>query len=267
MSTSVITHPSDYIPEIARQRAALLKQEADDPRRRLMIFGISGCGKTYSTVTTAPLPVVIDYDNQLDDERVIAKLAGHYPMWDDKFVKEQLKITGTPLQRLIAVIDILAPVLTVNHTLIFDSASTFADLMKENLEARVLTEAKTKDGVNSYWLWAEWSKCWRTLCSRIKNLRCNAILIMHEAEMRDEATGRLEKYGWLLQGKEFTPRIPQFFTDVVRMTHTVKPSAKGGIEEEKWLWQIKPTPDFPAAKSRCKQQLIHIPAGWAELLK
>lgn len=258
---AVKQHPSDFIAEVARQRAELLRKEASDPRRRLLVVGIPGCGKTYSVCTTFPGVHVLDYDNQLNDPAVQAKLVGYYPMWDVAWVKDSLKLIGSPIDRLVGVLNVLAQRLDAQSTVVLDSMSTLGDLFKEFLEQ--CPEAK-KD---SYWLWKQWAMGWRTVCTKLKDLPCNVALLAHETEVRDDASGRLEKYGWLLQGKEFTPRIPAFFTDVVRMTHTVVPSKDGSIERETWMWQIKPTVDFPYAKSRCKANTLAIPAKWSELIK
>jgi len=256
-------HPSDFIPEIARQRAEILRKESADPRRRILVVGIPGSGKTFSGCTTMPKPIVIDYDNQIDDPRCLNGVAGYYPMWDDAFVKNELKLVGTPLQKFEALINLLAPKLTPEYTIFPDSMSTLADKLKENLEARLPTEGKG----DNYWFWREWSKAWRLVCTKLKEVRCNVYFTAHESEIRDDATGRLEKFGWILQGREFTPRIPQFFTDVVRQTHLVKTDKDGKIEREEWLWQIKPTDQFPCAKSRCKQSKLQIPATWEEIIK
>jgi len=272
-ATTVVQHPSDFIVDIAKQRAVEQQKELADPRRRVAMMGISGCGKTYATCTTFPGVIVVDYDNQIDDKRCLDKLVGYYPMWDDVFVKDTLKITGNPVQRLTCkegtgLLDRLAPHLTPEHTVFLDSGSTFGDKLCENLEARKKVEGKTKDGeINSYWFWNEWAEGLRVVCTRLKELRCNVVVAFHEAETRDEETGRLEKYGIHLPGKKFTPRIPQFFTEVVRMTHNVTANKDGSVAKEEWLWQIKPTPEFPGAKSRCKQQKLFIPAKWEELIK
>lgn len=258
-------HPSDFIHEVAAQRAELLRKEAADPRRRILAIGIPGSGKTYSICTTMPKVIVLDYDNQLDDVDVRAKVFAHYPMYDADWVKTQLKIVGNPLEILEKVVNALRPGLTPQHTLFTDSMSTFADALKENLEARSLAQPVSD---RSFWFWREWSKAWRSLCTLLKSLPCNVAMSAHESEIRDDETGRLQKYGWILQGKEFTPRIPQFFTDVVRQVHNVAADPKtGAITKEEWLWQIKPTADAPHIKSRCRSNSLFIPARWSELVK
>lgn len=261
--TSDFQHPSDFIPEIARQRAELRRQEEADPRRRILVIGVPGCGKTYAGCTTAPGPIVIDYDNQLDDPRIYERLLGEFPMWNDKFVTEDLKLKGTPLQRFEGVLALLAPKLTPAHTIIIDSMSTLADRLKENLEARLPTEGRG----DNYWFWREWAKAWRKVCTLVKDVQCNVYFTAHESEVRDEESGRLQKYGWILQGKEFTPRVPQFFTDVVRMRRSVTANKEGAVTAESWLWQIRPTAEFPYAKSRCRLKQMEITASWGEIIK
>jgi hypothetical protein len=263
-----INHPHDLIPDIARQRAAELRKEQEDPRRRVAIIGISGSGKTYSVCTTFPSVVPLDYDNQIDDKKCLAAIAGYYPMWNSEFVERDLKINGTPVQRCIAVLRLLKPHLNTKHTIFIDSGSTFGDFIMVNLEQREQREGKTKSGaINDYWIWNQWADAWREICTEIKHLPCNVAVAFHESEIRDETTGRLEKFGISMPGKKFTPRFPQFFTDVVRATHVVKPNKDGSIEKEEWLWQIKPTLDFPMAKSRCSTSRMQISASWTQIIQ
>jgi len=212
-----------------------------------------------------PSVIVLDYDNQLDDVDVRAKVFAHYPMFDADWVKGVLKIVGNPLEIVERVVTHLRPNLTTQHTLFMDSMSTYADALKENLEARSVAQPVSD---RSFWFWREWSKAWRSLCTLLKSLPCNVAMSAHESEIRDDESGRLQKYGWILQGKEFTPRIPQFFTDVVRQVHNVTADPKtGAITKEEWLWQIKPTAESPHVKSRCRQNRLFIPAKWDELIK
>lgn len=266
-TTLVAQHPSDLIEAVKRQRAEALRAELADPRRRVCIIGISGCGKTYSACTTFPRVTVVDYDNQIDDKDCLAKLEGYFPMWNDTFVKTELKLEGTPIKRFVDLLTRLQPSMGPDQTLFIDSGTTFGDKIMSNLEARRATDGKTKDGdSNTYWLWAEWARGWLAVLTTIKEMKCNVVLALHESEMRDDTTGRLEKFGIALPGKQMTPRIPQFFTDVVRMTHEVEVD-KGVLKGERWLWQIKPTVDFPQAKTKCRTKAVQIPARWEELIK
>lgn len=258
-----VSSPLDLIPLVAREHAAAIKAERDKPQRRLMIVGTSGSGKTYSTAT-APLPIYLDYDNQLNDIVVRQKLVAIFPMFDTEFTKTKLGLVGAPQERLIKLIETKFGEFTPQHTIILDSASQYGDLVKANLTEKF----KSKDGDGSFQLWATWADVWRDLCKKIRDLGCNVIMTFHENELRNEETNRLEKYGWMMQGKEFTPRIPQYFTDVVRQIHEVEVDKQtGALKAERWLWQIKPTPEFPIAKSRCTTKAITIPATWSELVK
>lgn len=261
----VAEHPLDLINALALERAAKIKEEKRKPQRRIMIIGTSGSGKTYAA-SSCPKPVYDDYDNQLNDPVVISRLHAVYPMWDTEFVQQKLGLKGSPDKVFKDLLTAHHSKLTLDHTVVWDSASYFSDRLKENLTERI---PKGKEGdKDGYWYWREWANAWRSICEKIAKLECNFVAIFHESEIRDEATGRLEKYGWMMQGKEFTPRIPQFFTDVVRQLHVVDSVPNtGAIKEEKWLWQIKPTTDFPIAKTRCTVNNLYIPASWNAIIK
>lgn len=260
----VVSDMSEAFLAVARDQAARVKAETEKPQRRIQVVGIPGSGKTFSTVTTMPKPVVIDYDNQLSDPEVRAKCHAIYPMWNPDFVRDTLQLRGSPQQILCDLFDKHLIKLPLGYSVILDSGSTIADKIKENLEKQMEVN-KTADG---YWLWAEWARWWKKIFTRFKELQCHAAFLFHESEIRDETTGRLEKFSWALQGKEFTHRIPSFCTDVVRQIHEVKVAAdKKTVESETWRWQIKPTTDFPCAKSRRVTKEISIPASWNELTK
>lgn len=256
--------PLDLIPQVAREHAAKLKAERDKPQRRIMIVGVSGSGKTYAAAT-APNPIYFDYDNQLNDPVVRNRLSAVFPMWNTAHIKDMYNVTGSPEERLKLLIKkYVAQTLTCDHTIIIDSASQFGDGVKDVLKEKF----PDKGGDSSYRLWETWAAIWRSLCGTLRDLPCNVIVTFHENEIRDETTNSLEKYGWMMQGKEFTPRIPQFFTDVVRQVHVVKENKTSGtLENEEWLWQIKPTEKFPNGKSRCTTKAITIPANWQSIIK
>ena len=258
-----VSSPLDLIPLIARQHAEALKAERDKPQRRVMIIGSSGSGKTRSS-STAPNPVYDDYDNQLNDIVVRQKLVAIFPMYDMTRIKDDYGLLGAPQERLQKHLAMHVSKFTTDHTYILDSGSQFGDMVKANLDDKY----KSKDGDGSFVYWATWASVWRDLCKALRDLSCNVIVTFHENEIRNEETNRLEKYGWMMQGKEFTPRIPQYFTDVVRQIHEVEVDKQTGtLKAERWLWQIKPTPEFPIAKSRCTTKAITIPATWSELVK
>lgn len=260
----IAINKSDALLQVAQLQADALRQETAKPQRRLQIVGLAGSGKTYSTITTMPKPIVLDYDNQLNDPLVREKAHAIFPMWNQDFVKSELKLTGNPAQILESLVQKLGADLTTDYSIIFDSASMISDVFKNNLEEYMKAQ-KITDG---YWLWAEWARWWKKIFTAFRSLKCHGAFLFHETEIRDEETGRLEKFSWALQGKEFTHRIPTFCTDVIRQIREVKLTAdKKSVESERFYWQIKPTSDFPCAKSRRVTNQILIPASWDELTK
>lgn len=264
MQTVIATSKADSFLQVAMLQAAALKAQQAMPQRRVQVVGVAGSGKSYSVITTAPKPVVLEYDNQATDPLVRERAHAILPMWNQDFVKSELKLSGTPLQILESTVNKLSLDLTHDYTLVYDSASMISDIFKAHLEEYMKAQ-KISDG---YWLWGEWARWWKKVFTSFRSLKCHAAFIFHESELRDEETGRLEKYSWALQGKEFTHRIPTFCTDVVRQIREVKLAAdKKTVESEKFLWQIKPTTDFPCAKSRRVTNQILIPASWDELTR
>jgi hypothetical protein len=254
-------HPLDFIPQVAAERAKILASEAANPQRRLLLIGVSGSGKTYSTVTTCPNPVVDDFDNQLDHPAVVAALRGVFPMWDKAWIKNELKPTQNIIDEIVMqVIEKYVAPLPPDCTFIVDAISTLADLIRDSLTVR----APKGD---SYWFWREWSNFWRRFITALKNVRCNVVVIAHETQVRDSETGRVLNYGWLLQGQEFSPRLPQFFTDVVRQVRETTVDPTSGKVTSKYLWQIAHSKEFDVAKTRCSAKTQYIPADWRELTK
>lgn len=264
MQPVIANDKADAILQVAMLQAAALKAEEGKPQRRLGVVGIPGSGKSHSTICTMPQPIVVEYENQLSDPLIRSKCHAVYPMWDKDFVKNTLKYVGSPQDILIKLFEEHLLKIPLGYSVIFDSGSTISDLIKENLENYMKT-SKIADG---YWLWAEWARIWKKIFTNFKALQCHGAFIFHESELRDESTQRLEKFSWALQGKEFSHRVPSFCTDFVRQIHEVKVGPdKKTVESETWKWQIKPTPDFPCAKSRKVTRELYINADWNELTK
>lgn len=259
-------HPSDYIPIIAAERASLLRSEQRKTQRRLFTIGKSGSGKTYSTIVSAARlgwkVYVIDYDNQLVDDEVRASVTGVFPMHSSEFVAK-LGAGTDPLKQYEHVILNHCMKLPGSALVFTDSMTMFADLLSD-----FLTKGKPKSE-DGYWYWREWAKAWRRIMTLNKDLPCNAAISAHERTSEpDELAGKAPLKTWILQGREFTPRIPTFFTDVVLQVHecTPLPTDKTRVADTYW-WQIKPDAEFPHAKSKRPTNLVRIPADWAELVK
>jgi len=265
--TQEVQHPLDFIPKVAAERAAQLRQEKASTKRRLFLVGISGSGKSYSTITTAPNPVLLEYDNQLDATEVKSALKAVWSLGNPAWLKNAGIPAGDAGLLLLKILRQDLTKLPPDYTVILDSMTSLADIVEEELWGKVPTSKVTKEK-DGYAFWDMWGDFWCEVCTALAQLPCNVVVIAHEKETRDEETGRLLNYGWLLGGKKFTPRFPQFFTDVCRQTRKVEVDpASGRIKSEEYLWQIHPTKDFPYSKSRCSTQQLNIKADWKELMK
>lgn len=258
------TSPLDYIPQIARARAEQLAAEKADTRRRLFCIGLSGSGKSFSTITTAPNPVALEYDNQLTDPRVKSALRGVWSLNDPTWLKENKIPDGDPGVVLLRLLQNELKQLPANYTVVIDSLTAIADIAERVLWDATPVSAKTKEK-DGYAFWELFADFFCDLCTDLSKLPCNVVLNAHEKEVRDEETGRVLNYGWLLGGQKFTPRFPQFFTDVVRQIRETE--IVDGVVRTKYMWQIHPTREFPYAKTRCNTKKLLIPADWNELMK
>lgn len=254
-------HPLDFLPQVAQARAKLLAVEQARPQRRLLLIGLPGSGKTYSTITTCPNVVVLDFDNQLDHPDVRQAVRAVFPLWDEAWMKTELKLAQPTIDaRLLAVVEQYVAKMPPDTTVVVDAISTIADAVKDSLTAR----APKGD---SYWYWREWSNFWRRFITALKNVQCHVVVLAHETQARDSETGRILNYGWLLQGQEFSPRLPQFFTDVCRQIRDSTVDPQTGRVTNKYQWQIGYTKEFDVAKSRCTAGTLYIPADWRVLTK
>jgi hypothetical protein len=256
--------PTLHIPDYVRSYTAQAKIES--PNKRLLLIGLSGAGKSYSTEMTAPNPVVLDVDNNLPPET--AGRISIVPMCDREWIKASMRVANVP-EGIMHFILNEAKKMTLQQTLVIDTLSTVCDELRRVLEPRM---PKGKDGnPDGFWFWREWAKWLCDFCSALKMLKCNVVLIAHETEMRETDTGKMLGYLWWLPGQEFSPRLPSFFTDVFRQVKITQ-SATGmklvgemdGKTQVKieYLWQVHPTQAFPAAKTTIKTNQLMVPATW-----
>lgn len=256
-------HPLDFIPQVAAERAKTLASQAANPQRRLLLIGVSGSGKTYSTVTTCPNPIIVDYDNQLDHEDVRSKLAGVFPMWDKAWCQANLKCPNRAEDQVMYVVDHFIAPLKSDCTAIFDTMSALGDRLYQSLEVQF--NRRDKDG--SFRFWDAWGMFWNRFTQRLTELSCNVVMVAHETQFRDAETGRIISYGWMLPGQVFTPRIPTRFTDVARQVREQSEPDQQGKIITKYRWQVGYSKEFDVAKTRCSAKTQYIPADWRELTK
>lgn len=258
------------------------ERQAADKRRRLLLVGESGTGKTYSSCTTAPNVYVIDSDDGLEG---IPESAGvkRIPLVTLDDAKKVDASASTLLDAALSFTLGIAKRIATQHdnkcTFIYDSISTIGDQLMKTLEDN--PESKS----NKFWLWAEWARKWRDLCTAIKQLPCNVVCIAHEQpewEYNPPKPPVLVQYTWYMPGNQFSPRLATFFTDAVRaLKFTNAPtvdkqkvafpdaslSGKPPAVREKYYWQVKPERLVPWCKSRYSGAELMIPADWNELMK
>lgn len=260
-----IEHPLDLVPAVAAEHAKRAAAAKESPFRKLLCVGMSGSGKTYSNVTTAKNPIVVDYDHQLNDRAVLDKLVGVFPMYDKEFIHKEFGLLPTRMDaQKIAVKTLFQKhlsKLSPECTVIWDSGTLMADFIEEILWEQTPTSKGEKDGYEFWDMWADW---WREFCADVRDLRCNFVLTFHEKEQYDKK-GNFLGWSWALAGKKFASRFSQFFTDCVRQVRQSAPA--NGVANVKYLWQVAPTDDFVWAKTRLKTDKLYIPASWNELLK
>lgn len=245
-----------------------------DPQVRLMLVGPPKSGKTYAA-TTFPNPLIVDFDNGLTSAELRAKKLATLPFYDEAWLRTQYKqlhpSATSPLKPASAFVTFLNSrelmAMDLGDTLVLDSLSTLSDAVKFELTPQIPVGKDGKD--DGYWYWRNWSNWFAALCTKIKSLRCNVVLIAHEQEIRDSETGRVNAFKYILQGQEFSPRLPQFFTDIYRQTKEVKevPGTAAGDKlakrvTETYLWQIKSSPQF-MCETRMKTDRQFVPANYS----
>lgn len=241
-----------------------------DPQIRLLLVGPPKSGKTFSAATF-PNPLFVDFDNGLTSKDLREKQMAQLPFYSEEFLRKQYpKLNvGNMLRPASSFVEFLNSTeirqMTVSDTLVIDSLSTLSDAVKAELTPNI---PKNKDGTpDNFWFWREWSAWFCALCTKLKSFKCHVVLIAHEQEIRDSETGRVTSYKFCLQGQEFSPRLPQFFTDIYRQTKESKPVA-GQVDklkmtaEESYLWQVKTTPQFLAC-SRMSTKNLYMPANFS----
>lgn len=239
----------DYIPKFA-QNCADIKQSS---QRRLLLVGQMKSGKSYSSVTTAPKPFVVDFDNSLQNEDIKRLNPPCFPAFT-------LAGASAKVNALEAFMRDDLPRFASEQTVIFDSLSTIADAVRTYLDAKTpLGKDKNPDG---FWFWKNWAIWFCQFATRLTEVKCNIILIAHEQEVRDSETGRILAIKWLLQGQEFSPRLGAFFTDIFRQTRTTKPDPnKPGHVVETFEWQVKSDDKF-MCNTRMNTTQKFVPASW-----
>lgn len=234
---------------------------------RLLLVGAPGSGKTYTTLSTFPNPLCIDADRGLQNKDIKKLNPNSIPFYDKSVRKamapgkfRESPNFGNMADQLTTFLTVEGPKFSADQTLIFDSGSSIADNVSKDLWATCpVTKEREPDGFKYWESWAIW---WTGFCDKLKELQCHVVLTMHEEEIRDRQTGRILKYDWILPGKMFSFRMPQFFTDVFRQVANTKETVAGsGKYDREFLWQVLPDDKF-SAKTRMNTDRKFVPATY-----
>lgn len=234
--------------------------------KRLLLVGAAGSGKSWSAVTF-PNPFILDYDNNLQHDYFRDLAMPTIPCYDVSATRE-IKIKERkvidPREWIIQWLAVEGKKFSEQQTIILDSLTGLSDIVRILYEKEVPTSKSGHD--DKYWFWRMWAAYFRELFSAVRDLPCNVVVIMHENEMRDSETNRVTSVKPLIQGQEFSPRIPSFFTDVYRQIAIpkenlmqLKPGMKSAIT---YWWQIKSDRKFDAARTTIITDNVLVPATY-----
>lgn len=271
----MITHPTQLIPAYAKKAS----EEQKELAKRILLIGRSGHGKSTAACAGVKGPVIIaDAENNVPPELHSRNDVYILPLHDQDWVKKTFNGCTNAWLALMRFIDFGGDgrKLTSECTLVIDSLSAFSDILAADLEARKpVGQSGEADG---YWYWREWAKNLSDLCGRIKRLQCNVVLTTHEHETIDVETGKVTAVRWWLPGQQYTPRIPQNFTEVYRQIRKLKAPVLAAVAGKpapvpaaaapttvsyEYVWQVNATAQFPAAKTTMKTKELEVPATWA----
>lgn len=245
-----------YIPQQARST-----KDIDIAQRRILLVAEPGEGKTYTSLTTSPSPIIIDLDNGITDQRLVKLNVPHIPLYDELYCKEVLK-KNIRCNALLEFLKVDGIKLAKDQTLIIDSLTALQDSVHEHCWSIVKKSKDTQEpDVRDYWYKIKdyWVECF-TLLMR---LRCHVIVTAHLAEKRDKENGLLLGYGPMIDGS-IRQQIGRFFTDVIRQHAREKKVGTDKVVTE-YVWQVK-TDNWFKAKSRADVDGIFIPASFNYLL-
>ena len=248
------THPAQSIIPFGQNKVPVENEHI----KRILLIGQSGHGKTTSAMKDFKGKIVYaDGENNVPPEFSSREDILYLPFHDTSWVKKNFPAAPNVTKAFLGFLDFSGPVrqLTSEYLFVTDSLSWLADELNVYLTS-ITPKSKNTGEDNGHWYWREWAQYWSDLCSRIKRLQCSFVLTAHEHELLETDTGKLQGYRWWLPGKQFTPRLPQFFTDVFRQIRRQKGDAY------EYVWQIMGTSQFPAAKTTMRVSKPEVPATW-----
>lgn len=224
-----------------------IKKEVVHPIR-LGIQGPSGSGKSWSALTF-PNPLVLNFDNCLEAFATRADIK-EVPFYDAEWVNKQLPAAvGKPPRRK----DLLLKWLSTEgikippgNTVIIDSWTTLQAAFDEYKNAH--PTINTKGDEDGFAFWGAKKDFSQEVYGYIRAMKCNVVVLFHELQTRDPATGQLlTKIQPLMQGSfvnELKIPFPNFFRmlDIEKM----KDGKEVGCE---YFWQVKSDKNFSAKTS------------------
>ncbi len=238
----------------------LLRQYTPDETTNIkaLLIGAPGSGKS-TAAATFPNPVILDFDNNTPPEVKAMPGVRHLPLYDKAYRKEivdGIKSLGpaakrqyvdyAPMLTIYLLCNQLANELTEKDTLIFDSVSRYASMAAKMIDVQ---EEKAIEK-NSYHRWAVFAETMETAFDCVSVLPCNQVAIMHEEELRDPESNRILAVRWLVDGKKFAHKVPQYFGNIFRCIRKAPETGKQFDANEKakveYYWQVQPDSKFPA---------------------
>lgn len=228
-------------------------------KRYVLIGGFPGSGKTFTTLTTAPNPLPAMFEPGITDDRLLKMnlpvLDFYKQDWCEKAYKSK--------NGVVAFNNFLkddAPKLTPEQTLVFDSLSSYDDMLKDYLwNATKTTNSGEKDVFAYYGDMLDW---YTSLFSMLGKLQCNVCMLSHIDQNKNKegiVIGLLP----MVEGKTKL-KMGRHFTDVIMQV--CKEKKVGDKVTTDYLWQVKSDSLF-TAKCRKNVDTLYIPADFRELVK
>jgi len=229
-------------------------------QRRLLLCSEPGEGKTYTSITTSPNPIVCDIDKGITDPRLVALNIPTFPIWDDEWRKNTLK-KEVKCNAVMEIIKSHASNLTHEQTLIIDSLSSLQDDVAEYLWK---IAPQNKEGQRDpFGYWETVKDWWIAFFTSLSALQCHVILTAHLGELKHKDNPALTiGYRPLIDGS-IKNVIGRFFTDVIRQ-HAVEKKSGDNITTE-YKWQVKSDSMFKST-SRIECNGLFIPADFNKMI-
>lgn len=218
-------------------------------KTRTGIQGPPGSGKTTSALTF-PNPVVYNFDDGLSGH--FGKNVIEIPAWSAEWTTARGFVPSKPGKskhpnRKDCFVDWLEKEgmkLESDQTFILDSWTTLQDAF--DME-QVLHPKVTKGGdIDDFAFWAQKIDYSDAVMVWLRSLKCHVVVLFHEIQTRDPATGQLlQKIDPLMQGG-FLKKLKVHFPNFFRMRADEQYDTKGNEIACKYSWQVHSNKEFDA---------------------